>query len=314
MQLLEARERFIQNLSESRDLSPHTLRAYASDITAFSEHIGPWLLTHEVTGKRIESYLQLQRRAGKAPASLRRLVASIRSFTTWLKADGLLPHDPWASVEVRIRRVRNLPRAVPAQELHHLLTHLCHTGGISIGSTEEPGLESPDRVTTLLAVATMLATGLRIGELVTIRCDDIDLEDRSIRVTGKGRRERVVYVTDAWLLHLLRTYLQLRDTLGIGNDILLFNRCRNPMTASALRLRVTKAARSAGLDRRITPHMLRHSAATQLIESGVDIRYVQRLLGHASLTTTEIYTHVTDTALKRVVSQANVLERTMGAR
>ena len=104
-------------------------------------------------------------------------------------------------------------------------------------------------------------------------------------------------------------YLETRAGLPVAHSNLLFNRHYGPLTAPAMRSRLAKAAGHAGLSARVTPHMLRHSAATQLIEAGVDIRYIQRLLGHASLSTTEIYTHVSDQALRRVVSDADVLGR-----
>ena len=165
----------------------------------------------------------------------------------------------------------------------------------------------PSSSTTLLAVALMVATGVRVNEVVGIKCPDIDLPGRSLRVLGKGRRERQVFLTNDWITGLTRAYLKTRVALGLEHPHLLFNSRHDPLTAPAMRLRLVKAAGDAGLGARVTPHMLRHTAATQLIEKGVDIRYIQRLLGHASLSTTEIYTHVSDRALKRVVSDADVL-------
>ena len=126
---------------------------------------------------------------------------------------------------------------------------------------------------------------------------------------GKGRRERQVFLTNDWITGLTAAYLQTRSALDIPHSKLLFNLHHEPLTTAAMRSRLSKAATAAGLPQHVTPHMLRHTAATQLIEAGVDIRYIQRLLGHASLSTTEIYTHVSDQSLKRVVSDANVLGR-----
>jgi integrase/recombinase XerD len=160
----------------------------------------------------------------------------------------------------------------------------------------------------------MVATGVRVNEVVSIRCPDIDLPSRSVRIVGKGRRERHVFLTNDWIKALTRAYLKTRASLGVAHAQLLFNGQRGPLTAAAMRARLASAARAAGLRVRVTPHMLRHTAATQLIEAGVDIRYIQRLLGHASLSTTEIYTHVSDGALRRVVSDADVLGRLVGGR
>jgi integrase/recombinase XerD len=155
----------------------------------------------------------------------------------------------------------------------------------------------------------MVTTGVRVNEAVSIRCQDINLFDRSLRIVGKGGRERNVFLTNDWITDLTRGYLKTRTTLCLEHSQLLFNARHEPLTTQAMRSRLAKAACDAGLRVKVTPHMLRHTAATQLIEAGVDIRYIQRLLGHASLTTTEIYTHVSDNALRRVVSDADVLER-----
>ncbi len=172
----------------------------------------------------------------------------------------------------------------------------------------------PHESTTLLAVALIVATGVRVHEVATVRCHDIDIPSRTMRLLGKGRRERQVFLTNDWLADLTETYIRARDILDLSHPYLLFNLHRDPLTPAALRSRLTKAALAAGLTTRVTPHMLRHTAATQLIEAGVDIRYIQRLLGHASLSTTEIYTHVSDQSLKRVVSHADILGRLSEAR
>jgi site-specific recombinase XerD len=155
----------------------------------------------------------------------------------------------------------------------------------------------------------MVATGVRVHEVVSFRCQDIDLVGRTIRLVGKGRRERQVFLTNDWITDLAGAYLRVRDTLDLSHSCLLFNLHYEPLTTAAMRSRLAKAAQAAGLKSHVTPHMLRHTAATQLIEAGVDIRYIQRLLGHASLSTTEIYTHVSDRALRRVISDADVLGR-----
>jgi integrase/recombinase XerD len=175
-------------------------------------------------------------------------------------------------------------------------------------------LERPHESTTLLAVALMVATGVRVNEVVSIKCQDIDLAGRTMRILGKGRRERHVFLTNDWIEGLTEAYLHTRETLHIDHQELLFNRRHQPLTTAATRRRLAAAARAAGIGGSVTPHMLRHTAATELIEAGVDIRFIQRLLGHASLSTTEIYTHVSDRALRRVVSDADVLGRRLQPR
>lgn len=120
-----------------------------------------------------------------------------------------------------------------------------------------------------------------------------------------------MFLPNEWIAGLMTAYLRTREALGLKHPHLLFNWHHDPLTAAAMRSRLARAAKAAGLTAKVTPHMLRHTAATQLIEAGVDIRYIQRLLGHASLTTTELYTHVSDLVLRRVVSDADVMGRLM---
>ena len=166
---------------------------------------------------------------------------------------------------------------------------------------------SDGRQTTYLAILLMTATGIRIGELITLRLGDLDAAVGSIRVRGKGKRERTVYVANAALLRLLKSHVSGRQGIAPVDDPLFVNMRGRPLTTQALRQRIRKAAEAASIARRVTPHMLRHTAATLLIEKGVDIRFVQRLLGHASISTTEIYTHVSDVSLKDALSRADTI-------
>jgi site-specific recombinase XerD len=307
MQVQEAREQFEQWLDATRNLSPHTVRAYGGDVAALGNYMGHDAYVHDISADLILTFVEDQRAAGLSAISLGRRVTALRSFSRWLVLTEVLSTDPSSQLSLKIRRPRRLPRAIPAGELVRLLDYLCDAADLPVHAIEKRTLARPHEVTTLLAAALALSTGLRVSEVVGIKCLDIDVADGSVRVIGKGSRERTVYLTNDWLKGTTSAYLSTRTRLDITHEFLLFNRSGSPMTAAAMRARVAKAGVNAGLRRRLTPHMLRHSAATQLIESGVDIRYVQRLLGHANLSTTEIYTHVSDVALRRMITQADIL-------
>jgi site-specific recombinase XerD len=309
VEVLQAQRRFVRWLETARDLSPHTVRAYAGDTLALAMHLGANAKVNSITGRTLTAFVEAQRVAGFAPASVRRRVAATRSFTNWLSAGHMLTVEPWSDVHLQLRRARSLPRPVPTDDLACLLAYLCEAASISQIRRAPKVLSRPHETTTLLAVAIMLATGLRVSEVAGIKCTDVGLPERSVVVTGKGSRERTVFLPSQWLTVLVDSYLRSRTRLHINHQWLLFNSVGGPLTAPAMRMRLAKAGDCAGLKRHITPHMLRHSAATQLLESGVDIRYVQRLLGHASLTTTEIYTHVSDTTLRQMITQADVLRK-----
>lgn len=314
MQLAHAHVEYRRWLLATRDLSPHTLRAYDGDIATFVRYAGARSRVTRIDQHRIVAFLEHQRAAGLSSPSLRRRASGLRGFCRWLKACGHLEDDPWIGTVVGAGRARMLPRIVPRRDLHRLMKHLIQAAGLQREQAEPRILPRPHDATTLLAVAIMVATGVRVAEVVAIEVGAIDLQSESVRLVGKGRRERQVFLTNAWVASLLRAYLRTRAKLGVHDPQLLFNRHLEPLTPAAMRSRLAKAADEAGIDTRITPHMLRHTAATQLLDAGVDIRYIQRLLGHASLSTTEIYTHVSDRALRKVVSRADVVGHVIGER
>lgn len=315
MQLAQAREGYVRWLLAARDLSPHTLRAYESDLSSFEEFAGADLGIDELERSSLVDFLESQRTRGLSPASLRRRASALRGFARWLLAQDLVERDLWSGESIALGRARKLPRVLPPRDLDRLLTFLRHAAGMDTRTARpELVLRRPHESTTLLAVSLMVATGVRVHEVVSFRCEDIDLTGRTIRLVGKGRRERQVFLTNDWITELTEAYLRARSTLDLPHPRLLFNLHYGPLTTAAMRSRLAKAAAAAGIESRVTPHMLRHTAATQLIEAGVDIRYIQRLLGHASLSTTEIYTHVSDQSLKRVVSDADILGRLSEAR
>jgi site-specific recombinase XerD len=314
MQVCQAREQYFRWLLVTKDLSPHTIRAYESDIAAFERHLGIRALVEQIDRDRLIAFIEEQRAEGLCSTSIRRRASGLRGFCKWLLSCRLLGADPWVGTTVAAGRSRKLPRILPAHELDRLFLSLLKTTHIDGTNDTDGVLHQPHESTTLLAVALMVATGVRVNEVVGIKCEDIDLPSRSLRIVGKGRRERQVFLTNDWITGLTRAYLKTRVALGVTHPYFLFNLHLDPLTPPAMRSRLVKAAQGAGLDTRVTPHMLRHTAATQLIERGVDIRYIQRLLGHASLTTTEIYTHVSDQALSRVVSDADVLGKVLQLR
>jgi site-specific recombinase XerD len=310
MLLCEARTRYVQWLVATRDLSHHTMRAYDSDIAAFERYLGERPTIDQIDGERLMAFFEEQRSAGLASASVRRRTSGLRGFCRWLQSCRLLEGDPSVGAAPRLGRARKLPRLVPTRELEQLFRWLREAAAVDHDYVADEKLAHPNEATTLLAVALMVATGLRVSEVTGLQCRDIDLPGRNLRVLGKGRRERQVFLTNDWISSLARAYVTTRSALGLDHGHLLFNSRGEPLKSAAMRSRLQKAGHEARLEVRVTPHMLRHTAATQLIEAGVDIRYVQRLLGHSSLSTTELYTHVADNTLKRMVSEADILGRT----
>ena len=296
--------RYIAWLVATRDLSAHTVRAYASDVAALGRYLGPDFNLAALTIDHTYAYLEHLQDQGHATTTIRRRLCGVRSFVGWLQQERIVDADPLLGLNVRFARPRRLPRALSESDSRRLIAYLA-------ASADQPTPSSATahtRRTTLLSVLLMIGTGIRVGELTQLRVPQIDLPARTVRVLGKGRRERMVYLPNDAVADLIDTYIA--DRFHHPQDAhLLLNRHGEPLSAGALRTRLRRAGEAAGLPNKLTPHMLRHTAATQLVEAGVDIRFVQRLLGHASLTTTEIYTHVADRSLRQAVLDADVLGR-----
>jgi site-specific recombinase XerD len=238
-------------------------------------------------------------------STVHRRGATLTGFLDWLLRTKKLDQH-WERPPAPERGRRSAPRLAPSEALRILHRH------VRQAVEEDDGLEDgvaarPHAATTLLSLSLMIATGTRVAETASVEVHRIDLRARSIGVTGKGRRDRMVYVPNPWLCRLIHAYVDARTQQGVSHPFLLFGRNRNAISTASLRYRLRTASRDAGLTSHVTPHMLRHAAATNLLDAGVDIRFVQRLLGHASLSTTEIYTHVLDGALRRKLEQADVL-------
>lgn len=293
--LQSACQEFSSWLAARTDLSPNTRRAYAADAASLSRYLDGNRPIAEIRSAELQHLLEGELATALAPASVRRRLIGLRMFFDWSTKCGLTPVDPMTGVQVRFRRQRSLPRALSAADASRLARQ---------AQREWEDSACAVSLVNFVAVGLLLSAGLRAGEAVTIRMMDVGTEDGTIRILGKGLRERIVFVPHPRLRGAVRQLASMRDE---PSATLLFSRRNTPLSAATLRARVKALASRASIAGPVTPHMLRHTAATQLLDRGADIRQVQRLLGHASLTTTEIYTHVSDEALRRVVTDADVL-------
>jgi site-specific recombinase XerD len=299
MRFVTAVKDFLGFCEIERRLSENTILAYGADLDDFGRWLPAGIDVSEILQATLKDYLaELVSEKRLAVATVRRRFACLRAFFR-READRQQLSNPFEGWHLRLPRRKRLPRTLSRIEASSLLS-------------TDVGLDTNDRAqsdaTLTVAIPLMIATGMRVGELCKLRVDDISADGLSIRVQGKGSRDRVVYISDRTLrrnlLGLVRRRLNGRPPAGRS---LFLNRLGSPLRPQSVRSKLRRHANLMGLSRRVTPHMLRHTAATLLIETGVDIRFVQRLLGHSSIATTELYTHVSDEALKSTLERADVL-------
>ncbi|MGQ0681866.1 tyrosine-type recombinase/integrase [Bradyrhizobium sp.] len=290
MQFSVVIDAFIQFCVVERRLSPHTCAAYRFDLADFSKWARVEL--REISTGSLKSYMEDMAERKLSTATIRRRLACLRAFFHHACEQSGTP-NPFDGWRLRLARRKQLPKSLSKVEASSLLS----TSSIS-GAPAKPA-----DLAIAIAIRLMVSTGLRVGELCSLQRDDVLSQGAALRVRGKGARDRIAYVSDATLSQELTMLAGQR-----GDNVALFqNRTGRPLRPHSIRSRLRTLAERAGLRRKLTPHMLRHTAATLLIETGVDIRFVQRLLGHSSISTTEIYTHVSDEALRTTLARANVL-------
>ena len=283
---------YVRRYKASRTPSVHTLKAYESDLRDFTRFLARGSLS-DACGETILAYAShLVSERAAAPRTLRRRMACLRGFYKDLVRTGALGRSPFADLEIQIPRPRSLPRALTradAARLTRAAWHECRDGA------PLPAQLFPASILLLVSV------GLRVGELTRLRPADFDPESGGLLVRGKGRRERRVYVVDERLRQAVARLARRPGALT------LFGRPDEELSVQSVRRALRQLAAAAGIERRVTPHMLRHTCATLLLEDGVDLRVLQRLLGHESIATTAIYAHVGDAGLRSALTGAGLL-------
>jgi integrase/recombinase XerC len=288
-----------RHLSVERGLSEHTTRAYLGDV---GDLLG-YAVTTGVTGLDeldiglVRAWLARQHAQGRARATLARHTAAVRTFTAYAHRRGLLPHDPGPLLGIP-KQVRGLPAVLRQDEAAALLDG---TGQAPGGGTD------PESLRDQAVLELLYATGIRVGELCGLDVDDLDLDRRTVRVLGKGGKERTVPVGEPAVRAVEDWRQRGRPALATGDSgpaLFLGVRGGRLHPTSARRIVHARSAAAEGV-RDLSPHGLRHSAATHLLEGGADLRSVQEILGHASLQTTQLYTHVSAERLKQTYRQAH---------
>jgi len=294
-------ERFLDHLTVERGLSGNTIEAYRRDLSRYVRFLrengrrNPALAGEPEIAAFIQELSESEYEPGKPyrPASVARTLAAVRSFHKFLVREGDATDDPAEGVS-RPKVPRNLPRPLTVDEVSALVA--------------APGGDGkPATLRDQAILETLYGAGLRISELVGLDVDDVDLEEGSVRAVGKGSKERVVplgrYATKAVESYLVRGRPSLAGPRSGG--ALFLNQRGGRLTRQGTTNMIKAQAKRAGIRKRVTPHMLRHSFATHLLEGGADVRVVQELLGHASVATTQIYTLVTKDRLREVYFDAH---------
>lgn len=290
----ELLEEYSAHLRAERGLSPHTVRAYVTDLKDLATHVD--VEAARVTLARLRGWLARMADDGAAPATVQRRVACVRGFFAWAHREGLVREDP--TVRLRApRRRQALPR-VPAAGAVEL--------GLAGAQARSSEGDDPLALRDLAMVEVLYSSGLRVSELCSLLLRDVDRERRSVTVLGKGGRQRTVPL-GLPALRAVDAWLEARPLVAVpgGPDTVFLGARGGALDPRVARRVVHAVTAAAGPGADVGPHGLRHAMATHLIEGGADLRSVQEMLGHSSVATTQIYTHVTPERLRSAFNQAH---------
>lgn len=281
---------YLDYLAVEKGLASNSLSAYRTDLKRF----GAWLEEHKKDFEKIERidivrYFQSLRTAGISARSVARALAAIRGMYRFLVAERHLQHDPTENLE-NPKLWTSLPKSLLPTEVEALL--------------KAPDLTTPEGLRDAAMLELLYATGLRVSELIRVRIEDVVMDAGFLRTVGKGSKERIVPFGDRARDAILAYMEKGRAEFNTKNDPHLFlSRRGRPMTRQSFWMKIVKYARTSGVTAHISPHVLRHSFATHLLENGADLRSVQMMLGHSDISTTQIYTHVTRSRLQKLYDQ-----------
>ncbi len=278
-------DKFIAYLQIEKNFSPHTITNYSLDLTEFMGFMENMAVEH-IRYLHLRKYLAHLRTQQLKPRSIARKLSSLRSFFRFLQREGLIQENP-AVLLITPKLDKTLPKFLSEKEMVALI--------------EAPALEARAGRRDRAILETLYSSGLRVSELVGLDVDHVDFISNMLRVMGKGKKERLVPVGDK-ALEALKAYLDARKA---PHRALFLNKNGTRLSSRSVRNIINKHILAASLGMKVSPHVLRHSFATHLLERGADLRSVQELLGHVNLSTTQIYTHITTERLKDVYDRAH---------
>ena len=270
-------------------LSSHTIRAYKNDLMQFynSDH------------DNVESYIEHLTQSNIKTNTLRRKIACMKVFYNYLKYQNIIEENPFNQLRFQFRTEKVLPKTIPHDILKSIFIYLEQKVIVSKTDYQKQHAER-----NLLIISLLLSTGIRISELCHIHLKDINLSNKTLHIIGKGKKERILFLGDQKTFNLLETYIN--KTRNESNDFLFPGKhSLKQLSEQSVRLVIKRIVEQNNFSRTITPHMFRHSFATMLLDSDVDIRYIQQILGHSSINVTQIYTHVSQSKQKEILSSFN---------
>lgn len=294
---------YLEYCRNQKHLSHNTMRAYGIDMKQFIDYLceGNFdkLDVNEVTKDILKTFverLQLQ----YATKTCKRKIACIKAFFSHLEEEDIIPVNPFRKVRIRLTEARKLPKTIKKQDVVRQLEYV-----YQLAETANTLHQQYYAARAVACYELLINTGMRIGEVSNLLNDSVDLDAKCIRIVGKGTKERMAYITCPSVVQAIINYIDIKNKFHIASCYLFTTVQGKRMSEESLRMLVRNVGKVT-VGKHITPHMYRHTFASMLLDLNVDIRYIQELLGHSSINTTQIYLHLLNTSIRTSLERANL--------
>ena len=287
MTLQEAMKRFKFHCTYEKNLSSKTIRAYDIDINQFLGRFITYELK-KINKFDLKDYVENLFINSYKIKTIKRKIAVLKAFFNYLEFDEIVEVNPFRKLKLSLKEPKLLPKTLELSEIKRVLKYLY---SLKNSYFDKTSFSYKLLIRDIVSIEILFSTGIRVSELSNLKKNEINIKQGIVKIFGKGSKERIIQICDKEVLNLLKEYSILFNLNSNPNNHFLLNRLNNNFSEQSIRAMIHKYEQKLGL-RQITPHMFRHSFATLLLEEGVDVRYIQNMLGHSSISTTQIYTKV----------------------
>lgn len=272
-----------------KGLSEFTLKAYTIDLMQFNDFVQKEnYLSKEILSRYIDALHKQYK-----PKSAKRKIACVKAFYNYMEAEDLIEFNPFHKIRIKYKEPVVLPKTIPIENIKVLLKYAYHKN-----ENSKTVYQKETTLRNIIIIELLFSTGMRVSEISNLKRKNIDLQSDTIYIYGKGSRERVMCIANKKISHLIEKYLKICKS---NSNFAFTNKLGNKYSEQSIRNMINEYAEAAGVKLHITPHMFRHTFATALLDEDVDIRYIQQLLGHSSIVTTQIYTHTSTKKIRRIL-------------
>lgn len=289
---------FLSQVKTTKNLSIRTIKAYEYDLNGFFHYLNN-LKIDKVSGNTIINYIEFLSSNAK-DTTISRKIITLNQYFNYLE-DNKMCDNPFYKLKFKFKKERRLPKTLTINEVKKLLTYI--TEKYNNSSTVFGKFEA---ARDLAIIDLLVSTGIRIGEASNIKIEDIINQEKIILIHGKGRKQRLVYITCNETWNNIKNWIKIRKSYTKNSDYLFINRYGNKISIHSIDALFNKYKKEANINPNATPHYIRHTFATNLLSNGADLRSVQEILGHSNISTTEIYTEVSNNRKKQVFKKYNM--------